>query len=425
MENSVTVRLGVIVCVLAMLAAMPTLCVFAESDAETKPDTADAIVEGVGCTNVCVGMKREHLIEALGKPDNDPASDWLKWGDKHIDCTFHAGSLVVSEVRFNQGFNGALANGLRLGSSGSAMLKLYGESDHAKVQPNGARQYEYSTRGILFWTFEGQITQIVVFKPYSLTRMEPTAGPPRVVSTSPANGDRDVDPATAELAVTFDRDMKQDMTWNSDGPESLHLPGSKAFWRDRRTCVLPVKLEAGESYRVGLNSSSPNSQAFQSVAGVRLPSTTIHFATRDTRKAGESAEASKVLPQPAKNVVVEGVGWESFRIGATRDDLIKAYGEPDSNPGNSYLRWTSQHHVDCLLGKNGRAVEVRFNKGFDKPLTSGVRIGSAEKEVLLAYGEPDRFLQQSQAKMLVFGKRGVLMWIIDGKVFDFTAIEQH
>ena len=118
---------------------------------------------------------------------------------------------------------------------------------------------------------------------------------------------------------------------------------------------------------------------------------------------------------------MEGVGWESFRVGATREELIKAYGDPEPNPGNPWVRWTSKHHVDCIFGQDGRAVEVRFNEGFNWPLTSGVKIGSSEKEVLSAYGVPDSVVQQPQAKMFVYNKRGVLMWVIDGKVFDFTA----
>ena len=127
----------------------------------------DSIVEGVGWKEARVGISREELINSLGKPENDPSSDWLKWPGKHIDCTFHTGSLVVSEVRFNPGFEGALANGVKLSSSGSEMLKLYGEPEHAVDRGNGARKYEYSQKGILFWTYQGSITQIVVFKPYS------------------------------------------------------------------------------------------------------------------------------------------------------------------------------------------------------------------------------------------------------------------
>jgi len=433
MEPLMSLRLRVFVRGLTVLIAMATVCgmrfAFAQPGAEIKPDAADTIVEGVGWKNVRVGMTRENLIKALGKPDNDPASDWLKWADKHIDCTFHTGSLVVSEVRFNRGFNGALANGLKLGSSGSAMLKLYGESDHAKVRPNGARQYEYSTKGVLFWTYQGEITQLVVFKPYSLTRIEPAGDPPRIASTSPADGAKEVDPATVEVTVTFDRDMGPSFAWNGNGPEYPFVPEGKASWRDQRTCVLPVKLEPGRNYRVGLNTFSPNHQSFRSVEGVRAIPTAIHFATRGTRKPDESAEAFEGQPEapkvePNSQVVVEGLGWENFRIGATRAELTKAYGEPDSNPGNPWVRWLSRYRVDCLFGKDGHAVEVRFNEGFSFPLTSGVKIGSSEKDVLSFYGVPDRVVQQPQAKMLVYG-RGVLLWVIDGKVFDFTVYKRR
>jgi hypothetical protein len=122
--------------------------------------------------------------------------------------------------------------------------------------------------------------------------------------------------------------------------------------------------------------------------------------------------------------VVEGVGWGSFRVGTTREDLIKAYGEPDPNPGNPWMRWTS-HHVDCICGQDGHVAEVRFNEGFTLPLTSGVKIGSSEKDVLAAYGVPDSVLLQSQSKMFVYQRRGVLMWVMGGKVYDFTAIKQR
>ncbi len=257
---------------------------------------------------------------------------------------------------------------------------------------------------------------------------QPTGGPPRIVSTSPANGAKQIDPATAEVTVTFDRDMEPSFTWNGDGPGYPFVPGTTAFWRDQRTCVLPVKLEAGRNYRVGLNTFSPNIQAFQSVEGVRALPATIRFSTSGTPKPDGSAEAPKVrpgLPRVESNsqVVVVGVGWKSFRLGATREELIEAYGDPDPNPGNPWMRWTSRYHVDCILGQDGHAVEVRFNEGFGLPLTSGVKIGSSEKEVLSAYGVPDRVLQQPQAKMFVYEKRGVLMWVLDDKVLDFTVMK--
>jgi hypothetical protein len=138
------------------------------ADSAASPSASDAIVEGVGWKDARLGMSREDLIKALGKPDNDSTSDWLKWSDKHIDCSFYTGSPVVCEVHFNPGFEAALANGIKLGSSGSEMLRSYGEPEFTFDRQNGAKQYGYTEKGILFWTFQGKISQIVVFKPRSL-----------------------------------------------------------------------------------------------------------------------------------------------------------------------------------------------------------------------------------------------------------------
>ena len=125
------------------------------------------------------------------------------------------------------------------------------------------------------------------------------------------------------------------------------------------------------------------------------------------------------------DAVVEGVGWRAFRVGATREELVKAYGPPDTNPNpqSQWVQWTQKHHVDCLIDNQRGAFEVRFNKGFQLALTSGVKIGSSEKEVLSAYGAPDRVVNQPQSKMLEFDTRGILMWVKDGKVFDFTVFK--
>jgi hypothetical protein len=251
--------------------------------------------------------------------------------------------------------------------------------------------------------------------------------PPRIVSSSPADGAKDVDPATAQVTITFNQEMGQGITFNGQGASFPFLPGANASWRDRRTCVLPVELEAGRSYRIGLNQFSPNYQSFRSAQDAAMMPATICFTTRGTPKPAQ-AEAAKPLEPPKVSPgfpgVVEGIGWGSFRVGATRDELIKAYGPPDPNPGNPWMRWAT-HHVDCICDQSGHVAEVRFNEGFTLPLTSGVKIGSPEKDVLAAYGAPDSVLLQSQAKMFVYQRRGLILWVMGGKVFDFTAIKQR
>lgn len=110
-------------------------------------------------------------------------------------------------------------------------------------------------------------------------------GAPRIVSTSPKNGATDVDPGLAEITVTFDQDMEPGMSWTGGGPQFPVIPsGKQAAWRDKRTCVLPVKLVGGHRYRVGIN--APSYRNFRSASGVEVTPTAILFTT-----TGASSEA--------------------------------------------------------------------------------------------------------------------------------------
>lgn len=117
-----------------------------------------------------------------------------------------------------------------------------------------------------------------------------SAGPPRIVSTSPAVGATDVDPAIKEITVTFDRDMGGGMSWTGGGPEYPNIT-SRPNWRDARTCVLPVALEAGKFYRAGINSTS--FQNFRSAAGYPAQPSAIYFTTK-----GASADLQAKTQKP-------------------------------------------------------------------------------------------------------------------------------
>ena len=104
-------------------------------------------------------------------------------------------------------------------------------------------------------------------------------GPPTLVSSTPADGAKNVDPALKEITVTFDQDMSEGFSWTGSGPEHPQTPeGATAQWRGKRTCVLPVKLEPGHRYRVGIN--SPSYRNFRSVAGESADISSIHFNTK-------------------------------------------------------------------------------------------------------------------------------------------------
>ena len=81
--------------------------------------------------------------------------------------------------------------------------------------------------------------------------------PPVVLKTVPEAGTADVDPQLTEIKVTFTKDM-QDGTWSWAmlSKESFpQLNGQPKYLADKRTCVLPVKLEPGKTYAVWLNST--------------------------------------------------------------------------------------------------------------------------------------------------------------------------
>lgn len=117
-------------------------------------------------------------------------------------------------------------------------------------------------------------------------------GPPRIVVTSPTAGAKDVDPATSEITVTFDRDMARGFSWTGGGSNFPPIiEGQRPHWSDTRTAVLPVKLEQGHYYRVGINSK--NHRNFRSVAGVPALPSAIYFTTQ-----GASAELTAKTQKP-------------------------------------------------------------------------------------------------------------------------------
>lgn len=87
---------------------------------------------------------------------------------------------------------------------------------------------------------------------------EPTleSVPPVVVKTMPEAGAADVDPKITEIRVTFSKDM-MDGSWSWGIYTEASFPklnGDPKYLADKRTCVLPVKLEPGKVYAIRINS---------------------------------------------------------------------------------------------------------------------------------------------------------------------------
>jgi len=82
------------------------------------------------------------------------------------------------------------------------------------------------------------------------------SAPPVVVKTSPEAGAAEVDPKLTEIKVTFSKDMRDgSWSWAMISKESFPLmDGKPKYLADKRTCVLPVKLEPGKTYAIWMNS---------------------------------------------------------------------------------------------------------------------------------------------------------------------------
>jgi peroxiredoxin len=103
--------------------------------------------------------------------------------------------------------------------------------------------------------------------------------PPVVVSTSPKTFADDVEPSLGEITVTFDQTMMdRSWSWTGGGETFPKMGGQPTYDQGRTTCSLPVKLEPGKVYWVGIN--SPDYQNFRSASGVSARQYVILFATK-------------------------------------------------------------------------------------------------------------------------------------------------
>jgi hypothetical protein len=92
------------------------------------------------------------------------------------------------------------------------------------------------------------------------------SAPPVVVKTVPEAGKTQVDPNITEIKVTYSKDMARGASWSTASNNTFPQTTGRPKWlADKRTAVLPVKLEAGKTYAIWLNSD--RFQNFTDVAG--------------------------------------------------------------------------------------------------------------------------------------------------------------
>jgi RNA polymerase sigma-70 factor (ECF subfamily) len=144
------------------------------------------------------------------------------------------------------------------------------------------------------------------------TKAPPTQVPtlPAVVKTQPQALAQDVDPSLDAITVTFDQPM-MDGTWSWTGGGDTYPKVRDKIHYDasRTTCTLPVQLEPGKVYWVGVN--SPSHRNFKTPDRTPAQRYVILFATRsadgaptpipaDMMQRGRQINAAnKPSPQPS------------------------------------------------------------------------------------------------------------------------------
>ncbi len=139
---------------------------------------------------------------------------------------------------------------------------------------------DYESDRARYASFEAFMPRVVeFFDAYAARAAELATKTPKVVLLSPANGAIDVDPATSEFVVHFDRAMR-DQSWSILGAkrDQPEFTGTPVYDAERKVLRMPMRLEPGRTYRFALNSAT--SKGFTSQDGVALAPLQVTFTTR-------------------------------------------------------------------------------------------------------------------------------------------------
>lgn len=247
--------------------------------------------------------------QATSQPSSQFPSAAHYGNDKGSVYVVHAGDEVHYAFfytgRFTSSTSGSQnAHSLTWIDKGSVKLadgKTFGflrESvDPVHLSVNG-KEYDLRQGRVLALHADGSVQQLKLFPTLAVARdvgamataigsAKPADDAPRALKTTPAAFAADVDPSLDKITVTFDRPM-MDKSWSftagdkafseKTGSQFPERAGEISYDTARTTCTMPVRLQPGKVYWVGVN--SPQHQQFKSADGTPARPYQILFATR-------------------------------------------------------------------------------------------------------------------------------------------------
>src|SRR5689334_20191962 len=124
------------------------------------------------------------------------------------------------------------------------------------------------------------------------------AAPPKVLATSPDNGEIDVDPVVKEIRIEFDQPMDARGRSIVGGGENFPTISGDPKWLNDHTFILPVTLKPEHPYQLSINSDT--FKGFASKTGQPAEWYPIQF---HTRAAGAAPAEPDVTPDQNKQAL--------------------------------------------------------------------------------------------------------------------------
>jgi|GEM_PF-3279267 len=198
---------------------------------------------------------------------------------------------------------------------------------------------------------------------------------PKVCETSPRHGEMVDADRVQEIRVTFSEDMNTDCGW-SIVPEGGHIEDwrqalQKTHWQDRRTCIIPIKLQPNQSYVVWFNLGKSYCNFVNAKDNSAIPYL-LCFSTADktTKKVEQVTSVISTFPRKGETVNADQVQEirVAFSADMTRNHPDYAFHFDDENfypyNFNVKMRWEGARTlVTPVLLLPGRTYSIWFNPG--------------------------------------------------------------
>lgn len=182
---------------------------------------------------------------------------------------------------------------------------------------------------------------------------------PFVVSSKPANGQRNVPWTTTKIEITFNEPMDvATFYWPLPRSADFPLVTRDPYWTNgNRTVVLPVKLNPTRVYRIPINTSS---QIFRSAKGVAANPGVISFETGQASYGGTAKPSAVYGNRPFQGQTPS----QPAGVGSAGSGAPATMGAPAS-PAGGQTGSGSQMGTGAsgMQEKIRRAQQLRQNRG--------------------------------------------------------------